>query len=174
MSKGARPEWCPRWTEAGHPTRFIQQSCRIRTDMLLTTHLMGFLQGQLFIGLLASLANIGVHALIMAALSWAAHRTSAVTQAAGERHSPTSRGCRMPPPPVSMQRIGCRCPSNEVPPVTSAYGVASESTEDLAGPSATVPAAVDLYVLLQPVPEQQSSNAVHPADQWDLPRNGGG
>jgi Ion channel len=53
--------------------------------MLLTTHLMGFLQGQLFIGLLASLANIGVHALIMAALSWAAHRTSAVTQAAGAR-----------------------------------------------------------------------------------------
>ena len=53
--------------------------------MLSTTHIVGLLQGQLFIGLFASLANIGVHALIMAALSWAAHRTHAVAQVVGVR-----------------------------------------------------------------------------------------
>ena len=53
--------------------------------MLSTPHLIGFLQGQLFIGILASLAAIAVHALIMAALSWSAHRAAVVTQVAGAR-----------------------------------------------------------------------------------------
>ena len=41
-----------------------------------------FLHGQLLIGILASLANIGVHALIMAVVIWSAHRAVTVMQAA--------------------------------------------------------------------------------------------
>ena len=51
--------------------------------MLSATHDIGFLEWQLLIGMLPSLANIGVHALIMAALIWAARRTTIGTQAAG-------------------------------------------------------------------------------------------
>lgn len=61
------------------------QTVRYSMQMLLTTHLVGFLQGQLFVGMMTSLANIGVHALLMAEISWAAHRTARVTHAAGAR-----------------------------------------------------------------------------------------
>ena len=53
--------------------------------MLYEIHLFGFVRGQLFVGMLASLANIGVHASIMAVLSWSAHRTAGITRAAGAR-----------------------------------------------------------------------------------------
>jgi hypothetical protein len=46
---------------------------------------MGILEGQLIVGMLPSLANIVVHALIMAALSWAAHRTAYRARAASAR-----------------------------------------------------------------------------------------
>src|SRR3954470_4308109 len=57
----------------------------VAPSMLSTPHLIGFPQGQLFIGILVSLAAIAVHALIMAALSWSAHWAAVVTQAAGAR-----------------------------------------------------------------------------------------
>lgn len=41
-----------------------------------------FMHGQLVVGLVPSLANIGVHAVIMAALSWTAHRTLRAVEAA--------------------------------------------------------------------------------------------
>jgi Ion channel len=66
-------------------SRSFDGSCNVAAHMLSTAHLIGFLQGQLFIGMLPSLANIGVHALIMAALSWAAHRTAFAMQAARAR-----------------------------------------------------------------------------------------
>jgi hypothetical protein len=53
--------------------------------MPTTAHFIGFLRGQLLIGILASLANIGVHALIMAVVSWSAHRAVTVMQAARAR-----------------------------------------------------------------------------------------
>jgi len=44
-----------------------------------------FFHGQVLIGLVPSLANIGVHAVIMALLSWTAHKMAIATQAAGVR-----------------------------------------------------------------------------------------
>jgi hypothetical protein len=43
------------------------------------------MQGQIAIGVATSLANIAVHAVIMAAVSWTVHSTSLVTQAASAR-----------------------------------------------------------------------------------------
>ena len=43
------------------------------------------LQGQLPVGLLASLVNISVHAVIMTVVTWTAHRAALATQAANVR-----------------------------------------------------------------------------------------
>ena len=45
------------------------------------TNTGAIMHGQLVIGLATTLANIAVHAVIMAAVSWAVHGTSLATQA---------------------------------------------------------------------------------------------